>query len=287
MSDATRPKPFVFVLMPLSKEFDDVYYLGIKPACKEIGSYAERVDEQIFHESILERIYNQISKADIIISDMTGRNPNVFYETGYAHALGKRVVLLTQNADDIPFDLKHYYHIIYGGRIVELIPELRKRIKWLLDNPLDKSINQSDLIVVYVDNVCLKGNPLIEYPINGPTNRYDFIIDFNNSLEREIFTTEFQIGLIAESTIEFCFGNDNKSFRMFNQPDGRTIVVPKNKFSIMPGAWDKFSMNVVFKNIMKIGDTEELAIRIFTSGGISDYPFSLRFTEKQRLAHDF
>ena len=86
--NTTAPKPFVFVLMPFDDEFRDIYEVGIKPACEKAGAYAERVDEQIFTESILDRIYNQISKADLIISDMTGRNPNVFYETGYAHALG-------------------------------------------------------------------------------------------------------------------------------------------------------------------------------------------------------
>ena len=106
--------------MPFEKEFDDVYQLGIKEACKEAGAYCERVDEQLFHESILERIYNQISKADVVIADMTGRNPNVFYEAGYAHALGKKVILVTQNSEDIPFDLKHYPHIIYQGRITDI-----------------------------------------------------------------------------------------------------------------------------------------------------------------------
>ena len=61
---------------------------------------------------MLDRIYNQIAKSDVIISDMTGKNPNVFYETGYAHALGKRVLMLTQSVHDIPFDLKHFQHII-------------------------------------------------------------------------------------------------------------------------------------------------------------------------------
>ncbi len=106
--------------MPFEKEFDDVYQLGIKEACKEAGAYCERVDEQLFHESILDRIYNQISKADVVIADMTGRNPNVFYEAGYAHALGKKVILVTQNSEDIPFDLKHYPHIIYQGRITDI-----------------------------------------------------------------------------------------------------------------------------------------------------------------------
>ena len=54
--DSTAPKPFVFVLMPFSEDFDDIYKLGIKAACENAGAYAERVDEQIFEESILDRI---------------------------------------------------------------------------------------------------------------------------------------------------------------------------------------------------------------------------------------
>lgn len=49
----------------------------------------------------------------MIIADMTGRNSNVFYEVGYAHAKDKLCVLLTRDANDIPFDLKHQRHIIY------------------------------------------------------------------------------------------------------------------------------------------------------------------------------
>src|SRR3954468_14612227 len=96
---STRPKCFVFVLMPFDRKFDDVYQLGIKAACEEAGAYSMRVDEQIFHENILDRLYTQISKADLIVADMSGRNPNVFYEVGYAHALGKIVILLTDNSE--------------------------------------------------------------------------------------------------------------------------------------------------------------------------------------------
>lgn len=70
-----KPKPFAFVLMPFGKEFDDIYRLGIQETAKEQGVVAERVDEQIYTESILERIYRQIDAADFIIADMTGKNP--------------------------------------------------------------------------------------------------------------------------------------------------------------------------------------------------------------------
>jgi hypothetical protein len=121
---------FAFVLMPFDSKFDDVYKLGVQQTAKRFGISAERVDEQIFHkENILERIYNQITSADFIIADMTDRNPNVFYETGYAHAKGKTCLLLTSNADDIPFDLKHHRHVIYGGSSIQnLILQLEREL---------------------------------------------------------------------------------------------------------------------------------------------------------------
>ena len=119
--------------MPFSPEFDDVYKLGIKKTCEEEGFVAERVDEQKFSENILERIYRQIAAADVVVADMTGRNPNVFYEVGYAHALKKQCILLTSKSSDIPFDLKHHRHIIYEGSIVTLCKLLKSELKWQLE----------------------------------------------------------------------------------------------------------------------------------------------------------
>jgi len=124
-------KPFAFVLMPFDSEFDDIYRLGIQAVAAECDVVAERVDEQSFSETILDRIYRQIEAADFIIADMTGRNPNVFYEVGYAHARDKLCTLLTQTADDIPFDLKHHRHIVYGTSISALKKKLAVEIAWL------------------------------------------------------------------------------------------------------------------------------------------------------------
>ncbi len=119
-----------FVLMPFSEEFDDIYQLGIKSTCNEIKMNCERVDEQIFNHSILQQIYTQIENADILIADLTNQNPNVFYEVGYAHGLKKRVILLTKNIQDIPFDLKHYPHIIYEDKILNLKRKLKERLEY-------------------------------------------------------------------------------------------------------------------------------------------------------------
>ncbi len=148
---STTPKPFVFVLMPFEPSFKDIYEFGIKGAAAEVDAYAERVDEQIFTEGILERAFNQINKADVVVADMTGRNPNVFYEVGYAHALGKIVLLLTQSVADIPFDLQHHQHTVYEGSIETLRNVLVQRLKWAINearsNQLGRGKEQFELNV--------------------------------------------------------------------------------------------------------------------------------------------
>jgi hypothetical protein len=147
----TKPKPFCFVLMPFDSSFNDIYEFGIKGACEDAGLYCERVDEQIFVGSMLERIYNQIARADLLVADMTGKNPNVFYEVGYAHALGKNVVLLTSVAQDIPFDLKHFPHIVYGSEIKTLRTLLAKRLQHLASEKPTRSDTQIGLDLFLMD----------------------------------------------------------------------------------------------------------------------------------------
>jgi hypothetical protein len=124
-------KPFAFVLMPFEKAFNDVYTSGIQLAAKASDVVAERVDEQKFSETILERIYRQIESADFIIAEMSGRNANVFYEVGYAHAKNKLCTLLASNSGDIPFDLKHHRHLIYDGSVTTLRNLLTQEFVWL------------------------------------------------------------------------------------------------------------------------------------------------------------
>lgn len=167
------PHLIAFVLMPFDPAFDDVYRLGIKATTEELGMIATRVDEQVFHkEGILERIYNQIDAADFIIADMTGKNPNVFYEVGYAHAKKKLCILLTETVSDIPFDLRHHRHIVYEKSITNLISKLKidlNNIKIQIGS-MQKPISVN---LVKTDGLLLKS----EYYV---TARIDLYFDFHN-----------------------------------------------------------------------------------------------------------
>jgi nucleoside 2-deoxyribosyltransferase len=181
---------FAFVLMPFDAAFDDVYKLGIKDTAEKLGIRAERVDEQIFHkENILERIYSQIDAADLIIADLTGRNPNVFYETGYAHAKGKLCLLLTSKADDIPFDLKHHRHLIYGDSIQNLRQALEKDLDWLKS----EIANRQSVLTVRLNNT----SGLLEKTDWKASANVDLVFDLNNDTtvaSPEIESVYFEAG---------------------------------------------------------------------------------------------
>jgi len=223
-------KPFAFVLMPFEEAFDDIYKLGIQAVANELNVIAERVDEQTFSETILERIYRQIDIADFIIADMTGRNPNVFYEVGYAHAQGKLCTLLTQNTEDIPFDLRHHRHLVYGGSIQKLNGQLRTEIGWLKSELMK---GQSASI-----NIELKStHGLLTKDQWSAQGEVEIVIDINNRSEKrtpEIEAMYFHTGKgwRFEQGGEECAStksdNDIYDLRHFiKSPVGR----------LSPGAW--------------------------------------------------
>ena len=104
----------VFVLSPYKKPFDTIYTDHIKPSIESIkGLACLRADDIYDNRPIIEDIWRCTNEARIIISELTGRNANVFYETGIAHTIGKEVILITQSMDDVPFDLRHLRCIVY------------------------------------------------------------------------------------------------------------------------------------------------------------------------------
>lgn len=103
----------VFVLMPFSEDLKPVYEVHIKTVAKKLGLIALRADNFFSAGTIISEIWNAINETRILIADCTGRNPNVFYELGIAHTLGKPVILIAQCVDDIPFDIRHIRTILY------------------------------------------------------------------------------------------------------------------------------------------------------------------------------
>ena len=103
----------VFVVMPYHPKFEDTYY-GIKDACEKADLICTRVDEAVSPGTIIDQIYDSITSAGLIIADLTGSNPNIYYEIAVAHTLGKEVLLIARESSPLPFDLASQRVILYA-----------------------------------------------------------------------------------------------------------------------------------------------------------------------------
>jgi hypothetical protein len=102
-----------FVLMPFSTEWSErVYRNMIRKNIENLGIQCLRADD-LSQQNIIESVWMGINQAAFVIAEMTGPNPNVMYETGIAHTLGKPSILITQDLSTIPFDLRHLRHVEY------------------------------------------------------------------------------------------------------------------------------------------------------------------------------
>lgn len=108
------PDPnLIAVMMPFGPAFTPVYG-AIKAACASTGRFhAQRADDIWDATTVIQDVFSLIFRSHAVVCDYTGRNPNVFYEAGIAHTLGKIVVPITQSSGDVPFDVSHHRYLAY------------------------------------------------------------------------------------------------------------------------------------------------------------------------------
>ena len=118
--------------MPFKREFTDLYDRIIKPVIKEEGLIPLRADDFFEPRRIMESVERAIGEAGLIVADLTDRNPNVFYEVGMAHTLGKPTILLTQDLLQVPPRLRDIRCIPYED---SYLGGIRMRETVAQDNP--------------------------------------------------------------------------------------------------------------------------------------------------------
>lgn len=124
----------LFVVMQFGEPYDSIYTDVVKPVSENSGFTAFRADDVFRPGVILQDIKRGIIESDVILAEITPVNPNVFYELGYAHALGKPTVLLAdRKVDKLPFDVSGYRVIFYDNTISGKL-EIEATLKKHLDN---------------------------------------------------------------------------------------------------------------------------------------------------------
>lgn len=113
----------VFMLTPFQDiEWDT--FVAVRDVCNNLSLKCIRGDEKHIKGEILPSIIKSILEARIVIVNINGRNPNVFYELGVAHALGKKTILISKFGNELPFDVKSKNVILYKE-----ISELQSKLK--------------------------------------------------------------------------------------------------------------------------------------------------------------
>lgn len=123
----------VSAMMPFHLSFDPVYE-ALQRVAQAVGMRCRRADDIWENPAVIQDVVSLIDRSRVVICDCSTRNPNVFYEIGIAHTLGREVILITQSADDIPFDLRHLRYVQYlnnGEGLAQLSAKLQQRLESL------------------------------------------------------------------------------------------------------------------------------------------------------------
>ena len=170
-------KPMVFVIMPFNDDLLALYdelkrQFGEKFNFKNAGD----LDNQ---QNILQDIVEGIYQSSVVIADLTGLNANVFYELGLAHAMNKKVIIISQDIGELPFDIKSYRANEYSLQFNKL-PILIDELKKLLFGAIDNSVKYGNPVSDYIlDFYTEENNGLIIPSISEKHN------DSTNNIEDE------------------------------------------------------------------------------------------------------
>jgi hypothetical protein len=116
--DAETQNPYAFILMPFEESWSDQVHAAISAACEQVATTRsgfdwERADDIAEPGRITDQIIASIRRADAVIADITGRNANVLFELGFAHALGVPAIVINQEIENAPFDIRDWRAIAY------------------------------------------------------------------------------------------------------------------------------------------------------------------------------
>jgi hypothetical protein len=126
--------PLIFAAMPFHKKYQNTYWQGMVPAAEAVGAQCKRLDMTHFSDDIIPTMKSWIRHSIAVIADLSGSNPNVLYEAGYAHALNKPAVhLCSTPLNKLPFDVSTWPTLEYKvGAVPRLAPRLIATLEDLL-----------------------------------------------------------------------------------------------------------------------------------------------------------
>lgn len=204
-----------FVLMPISgtkscteAEWTGIFENMIKPAVtgSRLGFECERAKPRT--GAFIKDILEGLNKADLVIADLTDKNPNVCYELGIRHTLKNRTILIAQNMDDVPSDLQSYWVVIYEKDLTGA-SEFKKKVREIL-REMQKDPDKPDSPIA--DFLQLKNIDLIAHEKAANLKKLTALI---TELSYNIDVVNRTLNTVKES--EECRAKDKKTWNFSNE----------------------------------------------------------------------
>jgi len=123
-----QPLSTVFILCPFHEPFNTYYEKVYKPAIQAAGRNPLRADSIFRSGNVVRQVWEFILESEVVLAELSEENPNVYYELGLAHAVGKPTILATSVPDAIPFDLRNLRHLVYDTRQPDWAAQLQMAI---------------------------------------------------------------------------------------------------------------------------------------------------------------
>ncbi|NDJ76661.1 MAG: hypothetical protein GYB65_10415 [Chloroflexi bacterium] len=130
--EADDATPHIFVAMPFADDYDDQFYLALQPCVREAGFLCERMDLDTFTGDIMQRMFERITSARLMIALLDGANPNVYLEIGYAWCAETPTILVAHADQMLPFDVRSHRVLIYD-KIYQLKEMLTRELRRLVE----------------------------------------------------------------------------------------------------------------------------------------------------------
>jgi hypothetical protein len=121
----------VFCVMPFSEAWSDTVWKScIELAVSRAGLTPKRGDTTLRTGNLIPNVWNEMLDSGCIVADLTAPNPNVYYEVGLAHALGRDMFVMVQKGTNLPADLKPAHYLEYDvGDLAAGAKELQAQLE--------------------------------------------------------------------------------------------------------------------------------------------------------------
>jgi small subunit ribosomal protein S1 len=229
--------------------FDTIYTSAFAPTVEACGMKPERLDNLYGPQGVLELIWWAIQRAEIVVIDFSFRNANVTFEYGLAWTLGKRVIALTQDPEDIPSDVRGLNRYIrysqHFADIAQMKQDLTLQLKALRDEPADERAPMP-----YIQG----GMTTVAAPATVVAVNHDFAL---------VKTEDGRLGVLRGADVDYTriITDMTRRYAVGDPVNGAFLVDPKRgeaRYSLLAGQtnpWtvlaSRFPVGTVFTGVVR------------------------------------